>query len=452
MEPNTPLTTEASDRETTRQQRDQPAYFDEQKRKSRVKMAGLMIILLLLVIQTSNQGLSQLTSGQGWASVLYPQMVTQNNILPVINQAGHIDQTTTRHQASLTPQQYIDLIVSHLTRDQKLGQMMMVQFVGANYSEALASMLNQYHVGNILLFSANGNIIDKDQLKSLTQNIRQASSALPPSIALDQEGGTVDRLQQLDGPRPSEAEIGATNSIEYARTIGKQTAADLTSYGINLNLAPVVDVDNDPTSELHQDMRTFGTTSDSVTRMAGAYLQGLQESQQVVGTLKHFPGLGDASVDPHVGLPTITRSKAELENTDWAPYHALIMQGLVHAIMVTHEMIPAIDPNKPSSLSPALVQGILRQEMGFQGVIMTDSLTMAGIAAYYSPDQAAALAIEAGSDIIMGASSPDEVATMLNGIKQALDTGTLQPARIDQSVRRILLMKYQMGLLPIPKQ
>ncbi|GCE06485.1 glycoside hydrolase family 3 protein [Dictyobacter aurantiacus] len=424
-------------------------------RSDRIKIVGIMCLLALLVWRAIDLGQPQFIGAQGWASVLYPSATTattaqdSQNVLKGLNhRALHQPHATT--QAALTPEAYIDLIINKLSLDQKLGQMMMVQFVGANYSQQLSTMLSQYQVGSVLLFSANGNIIDKNQFKSLTQEIHRNATDLPISLAIDQEGGSVDRLQQLDGPRPSAATLGASNNPQMVSAAGQQDARDLASYGITLNLAPVVDVDTSNYSELHQDMRTFGTTPRTVSRMAEAYLEGLQQSHQVVGTLKHFPGLGDATVDPHVGLPSIQRSKSELEAIDWAPYRAMIHQGQVHAIMVTHEIVPAIDPSQPSSLSPKLVTGILRDEMGFQGVIMTDSLTMAGITAYYTPDQAAAMAIEAGSDIIMGASSPDDVAQMINGIKQALNKGGISQSRIDASVRRILLMKYQMGLLPIP--
>ncbi|HZU04164.1 MAG TPA: glycoside hydrolase family 3 N-terminal domain-containing protein, partial [Ktedonobacteraceae bacterium] len=186
--------------------------------------------------------------------------------------------------------------------------------------------------------------------------------------------------------------------------------------------------------------------------MADAYLQGLQKSGKVLGTLKHFPGLGDVSTDPHSGVPHLTRSRSDLERIDWSPYRRLIQQGNVHAIMVTHEIVSAIDDSIPSSLSAKLVTGILRQEFGFDGVIMTDSLTMEGITAYYNEAQAAALAIEAGSDLLMGAATPSDVAAMIKGIKDAISAGSISQQRIDDSVRRILMMKYAMGLLPIPAQ
>lgn len=229
---------------------------------------------------------------------------------------------------------------------------------------------------------------------------------------------------------------------------GIQDAKDLSYYGFNLNLAPVVDVTNVYNAQLY--LRTYGNNSTIVTKMAGAYLQGLQENGKVMGTLKHFPGLGDVAADPHLSVPSLYRTESALSAIDWAPYRTLIAQGNVHAIMVTHEIVTKIDSSKPSSLSYKIVTGILRNQLGFNGVIMTDSLTMEGIIAYDTEAQAAALAVEAGSDLLMGASTPSGVADMINGIKQAINSGDISQQRIDDSVRRILMLKYQMGLLKIP--
>jgi beta-N-acetylhexosaminidase len=408
-------------------------------------------LLLIVVLNALNLSYAQFIGPQGWAFVIGgPGNTGNDNPLTFIKKELNHSLTpgaTTQATPQLTPQQYINLIVQNMTLDQKLGQMMIVQFVGPSYSLDLNTMISQYHVGAVLLFTANNNIYNKLQLKGLIQQM-QSNSAVPMIVAIDQEGGTVDRLQALDGPRAAAADIGATNDPEKAKAAGMQDAKDLASYGFNLNLAPVVDVTNVYNPQLYG--RTYGNNAALVTRMAQAYLQGLQQSGKVLGTLKHFPGLGDVGVDPHSGVPNLYRSKNDLEAIDWAPYRTLIQQGNVHAIMVTHELVHAIDSSIPSSLSYKVVTGILRNELGFQGVIMTDSLTMESITAYYSEDQAAAVAVEAGSDLLMGASTPADVASMIQGIKQAIDSGMISQQRIDDSVRRILMLKYQMGLLPIP--
>ena len=421
---------------------------------SRGKALPLLVLLLMLVINATTAGYAQFIGPQGWAFVLGgPSGTIDKNLLTSINndiQHNHKPTPGANGQPTkqLTPQQYIGLILQRMTLDQKLGQMMIVQFVGPTYGLDISAMISQYNIGAVLLFTANNNIVDKTQLKGLISQM-QSNSTIPLAVAIDQEGGNVDRLTGLDGPRPGASDIGATNDPNKARQQGIQDAKDLASYGFNLNLAPVVDVNNVYNSQLIG--RTYGSNAALVTEMAQAYLQGLQQSGKVLGTLKHFPGLGDVSTDPHLGVPDLNRSKNDLEAIDWAPYRTLIKQGNVYAVMVTHEIVRAIDSSIPSSLSYKLVTGILRNEFGFQGVIMTDSLTMESVTAYYPEGQAAAMAVEAGDDLLMGASTPRDVASMIQGIKQAMASGAISQQRIDDSVRRILMLKYQMGLLTVPK-
>ena len=409
----------------------------------------LASFLLVLILNASNLGNTQFIGAQGWAYVLGgPSSSGDSNLLKnIAHQLQSTPGTKTHLPHQITPQDYVNLILSHMTLDQKLGQMMIVQFVGPDYGLDISTMVTQYNVGSVLIFPANNNVVSKTQLKGLIQQM-QSYSTIPLAVAIDQEGGTVDRLVNLDGARRSATSIGLTNDPAQATAAGVQDAKDLSSYGINLNLAPVVDVTNVYNSQMY--LRTFGDNPTLVTKMAEAYLQGLQQSGKVLGTLKHFPGLGDVAADPHNSVPYLNRSLSQLEAIDWAPYRSLIQQGNIHAIMVTHEIVSAVDTSKPSSLSYKLVTGILRNQLGFNGVIMTDSLTMEGITAYYTEAQAAALAIEAGSDILMGASTPNDVANMITGIKQAMASGVISQQRIDDSVRRILLLKYQMGLLHIP--
>ena len=421
---------------------------------SRGKALIGILFLAIVVFNAINAGNAGFIGTQGWAFVLGGSNNTNaTNPIDAVKNKLH-QQPTPGVSATATPAltsaQYINDIIQNMTLDQKLGQMMIVQFVGSTYLPDISAMINQYNVGAVLLFTANNNIINRTQLTGLIQQMQHDSTqnGIPLAVAIDQEGGYVDRLVALDGPRPSASSIGATNDPSKALAEGIRDASNLASYGFNLNLAPVVDVNTVYNPQLYG--RTFGANPDIVIRMAEAYLQGLQQSGKVFGTLKHFPGLGDVATDPHLGVADVYRSKSQLEAIDWAPYRALIQQGKVHAIMVTHDILHAIDGSAPSTLSYKVVTGILRDELGFQGVIMTDSLTMQGLTAFYTESQAAALAIEAGCDLLMGASTPQDVASMIQGIKQAYNAGAISMQRIDESVRRILTMKYELGLLKIP--
>ncbi len=414
-------------------------------RLTRGRALLLALLLIIVVINATFSGFGQAFGPQGWASVFDAGNNTGPSLLKKISQQlGQTPGVTGKGTATpSTPQQIVNALLANMTLDQKLGQMMLVRFNGADYGPALNAMIAKYHVGSVIEYA--GNIVSKSQLVGMNKQIQQ-NAELPMIISIDQEGGTVDRLLNLDGGQPSASTIGATGDTNQAYLQGLKDAQDLSNYGFNLNLAPVVDVTNVSNQQLAG--RTYGKNPTIVSEMAEAYLKGLQQSGKVLGTIKHFPGLGDTSTDPHTGLPYLTRSLDSLNTIDWMPYKNLFSQKNVYSVMVTHELVKALDMSLPSSLSPKVVS-VLRDQLGFQGVIITDGLTMDAIMARYTLGQSAVLAIEAGDDLLMDPGTPNEVAQMIDGIKQAMASGAISQQHIDDSVRRILLFKYQMGLLNI---
>ena len=302
-------------------------------------------------------------------------------------------------------------------------------------------MVTDQGVGGILSFAAN--IQTGDQTRAMTSDLQHAA-AIPLLMSVDQEGGLVNRFRAIIGPQPG-ANAMTTPEIAYQR--GQHDAQLLQTYGYNLNFAPVVDVGTANPQLLD---RTFGSNPQTVATLAGAYMAGLQHSGAVTASLKHFPGIGATTTDPHLGLPVLTRSRADWERIDLAPYRTLLATGNVHAIMVTHEMIPAVDKPVSRSLSPAVIDGELRQKLGFQGVVITDSLIMGALNNRWTVAQAAALAIEAGADMVIGPQNAQVVAQVKDALKAALSSGKLSQARIETSVKRVLTLKITMGLLPIP--
>jgi beta-N-acetylhexosaminidase len=331
-----------------------------------------------------------------------------------------------------------------MSLDEEIGQMIMVGFSETQMDDALAYQFQQLHVGSAILYAFN--ITSADQVTQLDAAM-QSKAKIPLLIATDQEGGAVNRLQTLEGDTPSAAMIGASNNPLLAQQRGAADAQALAQLGVNLNLAPVADVLMTSGGDIQS--RAFGSTPAAVTTMAGAYLTGLQQSGQVAGTLKHFPGLGDVPVDPHETLYTFDRSKADLERIDWAPYRALLATGQVRAIMSTHVILSAIDPTLPASLSKPVLTGILRDELGFDGVIITDGIYMHALE-NYSLDQIAIDAVQAGNDIICSTYSIESTVEVETALKHAVLSGQMSKSRIDDSVRRILLLKLQLGLLPAP--
>jgi beta-N-acetylhexosaminidase len=367
----------------------------------------------------------------GWTRlpVVRCQVCTPSRVLPF---AG----------APLTVDEYAAMLTEHLSLDAKVGQLFLVQFSGAQAGLDAAQMINVDGAGGVMLYA--GNIQSILQVRALTAQLQQMSS-IPLIVATDQEGGPVNRLFSILGSIPSAASLAWPAAAEDR---GIQDARILQQIGINLNLAPVVDVGS-ANPQLWD--RTFGSNPEQVATLAGAYLEGLQQSGAVTGTLKHFPGLGSTNVDPHVGLPILSRTRTQWESIDLAPYRALLKAQTVRAIMVTHELVPAVDQEMPASVSPTLIRGVLRQELGFDGVVITDSLTMGALSVRWSMPEAAVLAIAAGADLLIGPYSPDTLSETEISLKQAVSQGVLSQSEIDQAVEHDLALKLQMHLIPMPK-
>ena len=346
--------------------------------------------------------------------------------------------------AALSNNQLAAALVQNMSLDQKLGQMVIVEFYGATLNADLMHMIQVSDIGGVLIENKNGNAVTRQQLVSLNQSM-QAAAHIPLFISTDYEGGVVNELRRITGERPSEATIGATHDPNVAYNAGLNAARDLTGLGLNVNFMPIVDVLTNPKNPGLPD-RTFGSDPQLVTQMGQAYLKGLTAGG-VVGCLKHFPGLGSANLDPHFSLPTMNRSLATLNAVDFVPYTTMINEGIVPMVMVTHILNPQLDPNLPTSLSPKVVTGILRDQMHFNGVIISDTLWMGGISNTYNLSQAAILAVKAGIDLILGPRGLQDTVTMLASLKQAVMSGQLSLASINASVLRLIEMKLHYNIL-----
>jgi len=305
-------------------------------------------------------------------------------------------------------------------------------------------MIQSTRVSGVLIENKNGNAQTRSQLIALNQAMQKAA-AIPLFISTDFEGGYVNELRLITGERSSEQTIGATGDPNVAYNAGHSAAADLAALGLNVNFMPIVDVLTNPNNP-GLPMRTFGSDPTLVSNMGRAYLKGLTDGG-IIGCLKHFPGLGSASIDPHQSLPYMNRSLATLNGVDLVPYRTLIDEGIVPMVMVTHILNPQLDPNLPTSLSPNVVTGILRKQLNFNGVIISDTLWMGGISNKYSLAQAAVLAVKAGTDLLLGPRGLADTQNMIYGLHQAVMNGQITEAQIDASVARILEMKLHYKIL-----
>ncbi|MBV9259176.1 MAG: hypothetical protein JO215_14270, partial [Ktedonobacteraceae bacterium] len=344
----------------------------------------------------------------------------------------------------ITEDDLLSAIVQHMSLDQKLGQMVIVEFYSFTFDSNLQQMVLKNFIGGVLIENKNGNAQTRGQLVALNYAM-QARAHIPLFISTDFEGGLVNELRLITGERMSESAIGATGNTQVAYDAGHSAAADLKGLGLNVNFMPIVDVLTNPNNPGLPD-RTFGSNPTLVTNMGRAYLKGLSAGG-IVGCLKHFPGLGSANLDPHLSLPTMDRSLATLNSIDLIPYRTLINEGIVPMVMVTHILNPQLDPRLPTSLSPNVITKLLRDQLKFNGVIICDTLWMGGISNTYSLAQAAVMTVEAGTDLILGPRGPQETNTMLVGLRQAVTGGRISMSQIDASVTRILRLKMQYNIL-----
>jgi beta-N-acetylhexosaminidase len=318
----------------------------------------------------------------------------------------------------------------------EIGQLFMAGMPGKSLDENTVSLVREFNVGGIILFSRN--IEDPVQLAGLARDLqREALRAwgVPLFLAVDQEGGRVARLREPFTAFPGNAAIAESKEPEKrAEEFGTVTAREMNLVGLNMNLAPVVDVQKGEL-EKHLQGRTFGKNPEQVALLGRTVVRSLQENG-VMAVAKHFPGLGEAGVDPHVDLPRIDATKEEMAKTNLLPFRAAI-DGGVAGIMSSHAVYPALDPGGPATLSRQVLTHLLRETMGFQGLIITDDLDMGAIAAQRPVSEAALLAFQAGADILLICKGQEHVAEGCRLLRDRLARGVIGKERVVQSLKRI---------------
>ncbi|MEU4228697.1 beta-N-acetylhexosaminidase [Nonomuraea sp. NPDC026600] len=345
------------------------------------------------------------------------------------------------------------LVVSKMSVEEKVGQLFMPVLYGtapgtvsgenqARYgAQTPAKVVARYHLGGVILFPAN--IKGVDQVVDLTNGLQQASKDVPLLIGTDQENGLVSRMGALMTDFPGASEVGSTKDTALARAVAKATGEELRAVGVNLDFAPVADVNVDPRNPVIG-KRAFGDQPGEVAKMVAASVKGFRDAK-VAATAKHFPGHGDTNIDSHTGLPVIKHTKEQWERIDAPPFKAAIAAG-VDAVMSAHIVFPKLDPSRdPATLSKPILTGLLRNKLGFQGVISTDALNMEGVRKKYNDAEIPVRAIQAGADLLL---MPYDLPKAYNAVLAAVKSGRISQQRLDQSVTRLLKLKQSRGLLP----
>jgi beta-N-acetylhexosaminidase len=322
-----------------------------------------------------------------------------------------------------------------------VGQMFMISMGGTQPDYYVNKMIRERNIGGVLLFGYN--MKSEEQTRSLTGALQGLSMRTEPSIplfiAVDQEGGEVASAPWVT-QEPAAARVGARGDLAEARAIAEEMGRQLLQGGVNTDLAPVVDTGFGAAIGT----RSFGEDPELVSRMGTAAVEGF-EAAGVVSAAKHFPNHGAATSDSHESRPVVNHDLATLRSHDLPPFEAAIRAG-VPMVMVGHLVYPAIDPDRPASLSPEAI-GMLRGELGFDGVVITDDLAMAGATGGGPPSRAAVAAVKAGADLLIISSPPQQQADAYDAVLQAVESGEIPRERIEASVERILKVKedYSLG-------
>ena len=328
----------------------------------------------------------------------------------------------------------VENTLQSMTLQEKIGQMVMIGIYGTDVDKDSLAMLHQYHIGGIILFDRNMNT--QEQVRALNAHLQeQAGEKLPLFIAVDEEGGAVARMKDQLLPPPAAQEIGATGKTENARHWAGKTARALRNIGFNVNLAPVADLGTGRG-------RSFSDKPDVAADFVRSAADGY-EQENFIYCLKHFPGLGRGTVDTHLDTTVVDASRQELLNWDIIPFQRIIKEKnpADYFIMINHVTYPQLEA-KPASISPVIQTELLRKELGYKGVIITDDIAMGALSKYYTPTEIAFRAVQAGADIVLSCHVYKNGAEVYQRLLEAVEKGELSEARVNDSLRRILRVKF----------
>lgn len=337
-----------------------------------------------------------------------------------------------------------------LSLEAKIAQLLMFGFSGTKVSPFIEEFVSKHNLGGIIHFTRN--IESSEQLANLNQELQNLAKQSPGGVGLligtDQEGGTVARLTNSETVAPSAMALGAINNESITEKVCETAGAELLATGINMNFAPVVDVNSNPLNPVIG-VRSFGEDAANVARLGSAAVRGYQK--HVAAVVKHFPGHGDTDVDSHLALPIVYHKRERLDKVEWLPFKEAIAQDVM-GIMTAHVVFPAVEPTPglPSTLSHRVLTGLLREEMGFEGLIITDCMEMAAIQKTYGTVDAAVMAIEAGADLVLISHTEELQRQAFAAIIAAVKSGRISEERIDQSLTRILKAKERLLTQELP--
>ncbi|TCK98416.1 beta-N-acetylhexosaminidase [Natranaerovirga hydrolytica] len=345
---------------------------------------------------------------------------------------------------------FVQETLNQMTLEEKVAQLFVLELGSLNEgvdivesNEKVEAFLTQYPIGGVIFF--NSNILEVNQTHKLINDLQHAST-IPLFVSVDEEGGRVSRIGNNENMNatqlPNMEVIGQTQNSNHAYQVGEILGKELKALGFNMNFAPVADVNTNPNNPVIG-VRAFGSDEQLVGNMVSELVKGMQK-EGVAGVLKHFPGHGDTATDTHLERTYVNHNLERLRKIEWHPFESGIEAG-VYGIMTAHITLPnVIEDDLPATMSKELLTNHLRDELGFDGLIITDALNMKAISDHYTMGEASVKAVEAGCDILL---MPIPFEEGYEGLLQAVENGVITEERIDESVKRILTVKKELDLL-----
>ncbi|MGG7324899.1 beta-N-acetylhexosaminidase [Clostridium baratii] len=328
--------------------------------------------------------------------------------------------------------------ISNMSLDEKIGQLVISGFYGTTLDENILKLIKENKISGVILF--NRNIKDSNTLLSLNNSLKESNknNKLPLFISVDEEGGSVTRMPKDIKRLHTNKYIGGLNNKDLSCKVGEILGEQLSYFGFNMNFAPVLDINSNPNNPVIGD-RSFGNNKDTVAILGTSTMKGIQ-SKNIISVVKHFPGHGDTSVDSHVNLPVVNYDINRLNSFEFFPFKTAIQNG-TDAVMVGHILLPKIDSKYPSSMSYEIVTNILRKDLGFNGLVVSDDMTMGAITENYSIEEASIKAINAGVDLLLVCQKYENTENVLKALKEAALNGTISKERLDNALYNIISIK-----------
>lgn len=405
-----------------------------------------IVVILLLVLIVSGCGGRSGTPGAGAGGGTNGSSSAGNggtNVQPPADGSGGAGNASGSGESESAPADPVRDQLGKLSTDEKIGQLVLVGMEGTEIDQNVRDLIENEHVGGFIFYKDN--IQDKKQALTLFNALKAANRDQPVSLFLsvDEEGGRVSRMPGEFAGLPAMRAIGDVGSEELAGRIGGAIGKELSGFGLNLDFAPVLDVNSNPDNPVIGD-RAFGVEPEVVSKMGIAVMNGIRE-QGVIPVVKHFPGHGDTAVDSHLGLPVVEHGLDRLRKLELVPFARAIKEG-ADVVMIAHLLLPKLDPDHPASFSEAVIHGLLREELQFKGTIISDDMTMGAIVKNYDIGEAAVQFLLAGGNIVLVGHNYDQEKAVIQAIREAVASGKISAEVLDDRVYNVLKLKAKYAL------